>query len=187
MLVEVGELHPSSIARYARRVRALLLALAVGLALAQKAVPEHRLAGTPAPWVAEAKALVENPKKLAPHQTAELPEKGYLIYEYLDARLGNRTFETVLLAKGKSDAEDFVLELTPGRKGPPLAPEELGDVELQGEGPNFWIFRILEGPFKGHYLVWSTATGHRGVGGEAVRIYARKALAHEPNLQNLLR
>ena len=169
-------------------VRALLtLALALGLALAQGAVPEHRLAGEPAPWVAEAKALVENPERIAPSQTAELTEKGLLVYEYVDAKLKNRTFETVLLALKKGDPEDYLLELTPGARGKPLAPEELGDVLLLGQGPNFWFFQILEGPFEDQYLVWSTATGHRGVGGEAVRIYSKKAVAHEPALQALLK
>ena len=169
-------------------VRTLLtFAFALGLALAASAVPEHRLAGEPAPWVAEARALVENPERIAPNQTAELTEKELLVYEYLNARLGNRTFETVLLAVRKGDPEDYVLELTPGARGKPLAPEELGDVELIGQGPNFWLFAILEGPFKGQYLVWSTATGHRGVGGEAIRIYSKKAIAHEPALKKPLK
>ena len=165
----------------------LVFGLALAFVLAQGGVPEHRLAGEPAPWVAEVKALVENPRRLAPNQTAEIPEKGLLVYEYVNVAFAGRTFETVLLAVRKDDPGAYVLELTPGAKGKPLAPEEFGDVLLLGEGPNFWLFRILEGPFKDQYLVWSTATGHRGVGGEAVRIYSKKAVAHEPALQALLK
>ncbi len=169
-------------------VRILLaFGLVLAFALAQGEVPEHRLSGEPAPWVAEARALVENPGRLVPNQTAEIPEKGLLVYEYVNVAFSGRTFETVLLAVKKDEPGDYVLELTPGTKGKPLAPEEFGDVLLLGEGPNFWLFRILEGPFKGQYLVWSTATGHRGVGGEAARVYSKKALDQEPALQKLLR
>ena len=168
-------------------VRTLLISVlaALGLALAQDAVPEHRLAGEPAPWVAEVKALVKDPTRIPPNQTAELPEEGLLVYEYVNVELPGRTFETVLLAVKKDDPEDYVLELTPGNKGKPIAPEELGDVLLLGQGPNFWVLSIREGPFKGSYLVWSTATGHRGTGGEAIRIYSQKALNREPVLARL--
>ncbi len=168
-------------------VRSLLILVLAGLGLAlAQAVPEHRLAGEPAPWVAEAKALVENPTRIPPNQTAEIPEKNLLVYEYVNVQFSGRTFETVLLAVRKKDPDYYVLELTPGTKGRPLAPEEFGDVLLLGEGPNFWFFRILEGPFKDQYLVWSTATGHRGVGGEAARVYSQKAAAAEPALKSLL-
>ncbi len=164
-----------------RTLLALVLAV-LGPALAQHPVPEHRLAGDPAPWVAEVKALVENPKRIPPNQTAEIPEQGLVVYEYVNVELPGRSFETILLAVKEKDPSDYLLELTPGTKGRPLAPEEFGDVQLLGQGPNYWVFRVLEGPFKDQYLVWSTASGHRGVGGEAVRIYSTKALEREPAL-----
>jgi len=169
-------------------VRTLFLSvlIALGLALAQNAVPEHRIAGEPAPWVAEVRALVENPNRIPPNQTAEIPEKNLVVYEYVNVELPGRTFETILLAIQKDDPQNYVLELTPGNKGKPVAPEEFGDVLLLGQGPNYWVFQILEGPFKDQYLVWSTAAGHRGVGGEAVRVYSERAFQQEPALAKLV-
>jgi len=186
--MQMGELHPLSIARYARFVRTLIFVvfIVLGLGLSEP-VPEHLLPGDPAPWLEKLLALVEDPRTFPQNQTAEIPEKGLVIYEYVNVKLPGRTFETVLLALKKDDPENYVIELTPGTKGKPLAPEEFGDVELLGEGPNYWVFRILEGPFKDHILVWSTATGHRGVGGEAARIYSPKAAASEPALADFLK
>jgi len=165
-------------------LRLLLPLLFLAVALAQGEVPEHRLEGDPRPWVEAAWELVQNPKRFPANQVATLPpgtpHAGMRVYEYVNLKLGDRTFETVILAvREGEEGEDFVLELTPGAKGKPIAPEELGDVLLIGQGPNYWVFRILEGPFKGHFLVWSTATGHRGAGGEAIRIYAPKTLRRE--------
>ncbi len=157
-----------------------MLVLIALFALAEKPPAGHRLSGTPRPWVQAAERLAENPTAFRPHQTAE-PKGGLTVYEFVDQALGDRRFETVLLAV--RGADDFVLELTPGGQGPPIQPEELGDVLLLGEGENYWVFRVLEGPFEGDYLIWSTATGHRGVGGEAVRIYTPAALAREPALR----
>ncbi len=167
----------------------LLLVLVPALA-GKPPAAEHRLEGEPRPWTRAARQLVENPTARPAHQTAEMPagspQAGLKVYEYLNLKLGDRTFETVLLATRPGAPDDFVLELTPGTQGPPIQPEELGEVELLGEGTNYWVFRILRGPFAGAYLVWSTATGHRGTGGEAVRIYSQKALAREAALARLL-
>jgi len=165
-------------------MRALLaVALIFALAAGQE-VKEHLLKGEPRPWVKEAFALVKDPRAKDPAQVAESEE--FYFYEYLDLTLGDRTFETVLLAVGKENGKEYVLELTPGKLGPPIAPEEAGDVLLLGAGENFWVFLVLEGPFKDHLLVWSSAAGHRGSGGEAVRFYSPAAAEKEPGLKPYL-
>jgi len=173
-----------------RLKKTLLLLLFPALTLAAAPPPAHLLKGVPRPWVKAARALVEHPEQHHPSQTAEVAPKGsrpaLLIFEFVGLKLGDRKFETVLLARAKADPGDWMLELTPGKYGPPIAPEEVGDVLLVGEGANYWIFRIKAGPFAGDLLVWSTASGHRGVGGEAVRIYSKKAASHEPTLKAYL-
>ena len=169
----------------------LLFVVFSTLALAATPPSGHLLKGVPRPWVQAAIALIAHPEQHQPSQTAEVGPKGdrpaMRIFEFVGPKLGDRKFETVLLARAKADPEDWMLELTPGKFGPPIAPEEVGDVLLVGEGPDYWIFRIKAGPFAGKLLVWSTATGHRGVGGEAVRIYSEKAARHEPALRRSLR
>ena len=169
----------------------LLLVVFSSLALAAAPPSGHLLKGVPRPWVQAAKALVAHPEQHQPSQTAEVGPKddrpAMRIFEFVGLKLGDRKFETVLLARARTYPGDWMLELTPGKYGPPIAPEEAGDVLLAGEGPDYWIFRIKAGPFAGQLLVWSTATGHRGVGGEAVRIYSKEAARHEPALRRYLR
>ncbi|HGY09993.1 MAG TPA: hypothetical protein ENK37_08095 [Oceanithermus profundus] len=148
------------------------------------AIPEHVLGGEAHPWVAEVKALTEKPNHfpLAQSGTAppDAPNAGDRIYEYVDIQLGGRTFQTVFLSKNPDDPGTWMVHLEPGAQGPPIQPEELGRVRILGEGGNFLVFKIEDGPFAGNFLVWATG-GHRG-GGEAVRVYSPAFLEREHGL-----
>ncbi len=148
------------------------------------AIPEHVLGGQARPWVAEAKALIEKPNHFPLAQSgaapADAPNAGDRIYEYVDLELGGRAFQTVFLSKDPDDPVTWMVHIEPGAKGAPIQPEELGRVRILGEGGNFLVFKIEDGPFAGNFLVWATG-GHRG-GGEAVRIYSPAFLEREHGL-----
>ncbi len=148
------------------------------------AIPEHVIPGATQDWVAEVKNLVEKPNHYPLAQSGDAPEdapnRGDRIYEYIDIKLGGRTFQTVFLSKSPSDPEMWMVHIEPGAQGAPIQPEELGSVRILGEGGNFIVFLIEDGPFAGDYLIWATG-GHRG-GGEAIRIYSPKFLEREHGL-----
>ena len=98
----------------------------------------------------------------------------------MDLNLAGRTLQTVFLSKYPTDPETWMVHVEPGAQGPPIQPEELGKVRVLGEGGNFVVFKIEDGPFAGDYLVW--ATGGRRGGGEAVRVYSPGFLEREQGL-----
>gem|GEM_PF-3436249 len=147
-------------------------------------IPEHVLRGNVQPWTEEVKRLIAKPNHYPLLQAGDAPEdapnKGDRIYEYTDLKLGGRYFQTVFLSKNPHDGATWMVHLEPGMKGVPIKPEELGSARILGEGGNFIVFKLVDGPFAGDYLVWASG-GHRG-GGEAVRIYSPSFLKREHGL-----
>lgn len=148
------------------------------------AIPEHLIPGKARDWVSELKQLVERPNRFSPTQSGAAPEdapnKGDRIYEYVNLKLAGRTFQTVFLSKNPDDPETWMVHVEPGAQGAPVQPEELGKLRVLGEGSNFIVFKIEDGPFARDFLIWATG-GHRG-GGEAVRVYSPKFLEREHGL-----
>ena len=147
-------------------------------------IPEHVIPGQAAAWVGELERLVQKPNHFPLAQSGAAPEgapnEGDRIYEYVDLKLGGRTLQTVFLSKNPTDPDTWMVHVEPGAQGPPIQPEELGKVRILGEGGNFIVFKIEDGPLAGNYLVWATG-GHRG-GGEAVRVYSPRFLEREQGL-----
>ncbi len=147
-------------------------------------IPEHLIPGRAAAWVDELARLVQKPNRFPRAQSGAAPEgapiEGDRIYEYVDLNLAGRTLQTVFLSKKPGDPGTWMVHVEPGAQGAPIQPEELGKVRILGEGGNFLVFRIEDGPLAGNYLVWATG-GHRG-GGEAVRIYSPGFLEREQGL-----
>ncbi len=147
-------------------------------------IPEHLIPGRAGAWVGELERLVQEPNRFPLAQSGAAPEgapnEGDRIYEYVDLNLADRTLQTVFLSKHPTDPETWMVHLEPGAQGPPIQPEELGKVRILGEGGNFLVFKIEDGPLAGNYLVWATG-GHRG-GGEAVRVYSPRFLEREQGL-----
>ncbi len=147
-------------------------------------IPEHVIPGMAAAWVDELDRLVQKPNHFPLAQSGAAPEgapnEGDRIYEYLNLKLADRTLQTVFLSKNPTDPDTWMVHLEPGAQGPPIQPEELGKLRILGEGGNFIVFKIEDGPLAGNYLVWATG-GHRG-GGEAVRVYSPRFLEREQGL-----
>ena len=147
-------------------------------------IPEHLIPGRAADWVGELAKLVQKPNHFPLAQSGAAPEgapnEGDRIYEYVNLGLGGRTFQTVFLSTDPEDPGTWMVHLEPGAQGPPVQPEELGGVRILGEGGNFLVFKIEDGPLAGNFLVWATG-GHRG-GGEAVRVYSPGFLEREQGL-----
>ncbi len=147
-------------------------------------IPEHVLPGRAAAWVGELAHLVQQPNHFPLTQSGAAPEgapnEGDRVYEYVNLKLGERTLQTVFLSKNPGDPATWMAHVEPGIQGPPIQPEEIGKLRILGEGGNFIVFKIEDGPLAGNFLVWATG-GHRG-GGEAVRVYSPKFLEREHGL-----
>ncbi|XOB98871.1 hypothetical protein ACMC9I_01920 [Deinococcota bacterium DY0809b] len=148
------------------------------------AIPEHVIPGAARAWVGELAKLVEQPNHFPLAQSGEAPpgapNEGDRIYEYVDLNLAGRTLQTVFLSKKPGDPGTWMVHVEPGAQGAPIQPEELGKVRILGEGGNFLVFRIEDGPLAGNFLVWASG-GHRG-GGEAARVYSPRFLEREQGL-----
>ncbi len=147
-------------------------------------IPEHVITGQAQPWVEELAKLVAKPNHFPLAQSGWAPEdapnSGDRIYEYVDIKLAGRAFQTVFLSKKPDDPNTWMVHVEPGASGLPIQPEELGKARILGEGGNFMVFLLEDGPFAGDYLIWATG-GHRG-GGEAIRIYTPSFLSREHGL-----
>jgi len=151
---------------------------------AAPAIPEHVIPGAARAWVGELAKLVGKPNRFPLAQSGDAPpgapNEGDRIYEYVNLELAGRTLQTVFLSKNPGDPGTWMVHVEPGAQGAPIQPEELGKVRVLGEGGNFVVFKIEDGPLAGNYLVWATG-GHRG-GGEAVRVYSPRFLEREQGL-----
>jgi len=147
-------------------------------------IPEHVIPGDAASWVAELAKLIEKPNHFPLTQSGDAPvgapNEGDRIYEYINLQLAGRSLQTIFLSKSPDDPQTWMVHVEPGAEGLPIQPEELGRVRILGEGGNFVVFKIEDGPLAGNFLVWATG-GHRG-GGEAIRVYSPRFLEREQGL-----